>query len=163
MSKVHLNKDGRAKCGASPWGSGYIALSNDQKKVTCKRCLNKVVRKAQSVEVKEDMLGKIFHSSFGYNMTINEYAKVIKQSPKSILLQMCVVNVENDYGRGDGKASTDGHLKKDGRQFRLYKKVKEFTDYKTGEKKSYTYWAGGRDCDSWSEWDGQENYHNTWD
>lgn len=151
---IHIDKQGKAKCGATPYSRyGWLNLTTDKSKANCKRCLGTVKRTVQPKVIKENMVGKIFHTSWGYDMTINQYAKVIKQSPKSILLQECVAEVRDDYGRGAGRAKTSGHLKKDGDQFRLYKKV---TPY--GER-----WAGGGQCRYWSEWDGTESYHNTWD
>jgi len=151
---IHLDKQGEAKCGATPWSRyGWLNLSADKKQVTCKRCLGTVERKTKPAEIKENMIGKIFHTSWGYDMTINEYAKVIKQSPKSILLQECYRLVSNDNGMGNGTATTDGTLKTGGEQFRLFKKT---TPY--GET-----WAGGGKCRYWSEWNGRESYHNTWD
>lgn len=151
---IHFNQNNKAKCGAQSWGWGSgLNLSTNQSEVTCKRCLGTVERTTKPAEITENMIGKIFHTSWGYDMTINEYAKVIKQSPKSILLQECTRDVKDDYGQGAGRATTNGHLVKDGEQFRLYKKT---TSY--GET-----WAGGGECRHWSEWDGRESYHNTWD
>jgi len=150
---IHLDKQGKAKCGSTPWGHNWLNLTADRSKANCKRCLGTVKRTVKPAGIKEDMVGKIFHTSWGYDMTINEYAKVIKQSPKSILLQECYRGIKNDNGMGNGKATTDGTLKPEGEQFRLFLKT---TNY--GER-----WAGGGRCRYWSEWDGRESYHNTWD
>lgn len=163
--KIHADKgNGQAKCGATPWGRmGALWIDSTYTrnlgyKVNCKRCLGTVKKNARSAEIKENMIGKIFHTSWGYDMTINEYAKVIEQSPKSILLQECTRSVRDDYGRGAGRATTLGTLKPDGEKFRLYKKVR--TNYNGTE---YETWAGGGEVRYWSEWDGKESYHNTWD
>ena len=151
---IHLQIGNKAKCGATTWRkwSLNLVLTTDKTKVNCKRCLGTVKRTVQPTAINENMIGKIFHTSWGYDMTINEYAKVIKQSPKSILLQKCYANVTDDNGQGNGSA-TAADIKPDGEQFRLFKKT---TSY--GER-----WAGGGQCRYWSEWDGKANYHNTWD
>lgn len=157
--KIHKDKgDGTSKCGATGWGGRTLWLDctytrNLGYTVNCKRCLGTVKQTRKPAAIKENLLGKIFHTSWGYDMTINEYAKVIKQSPKSILLQECYAAVSDDNGLGGGRATTDGTLKPGGDQFRLYKKTTS-----CGET-----WAGGGECRYWSEWDGRESYHNTWD
>lgn len=153
---IHLKTPlGKAKCGSTPWDSRYgsLSLSEDRAQVNCKRCLNTVKRTRKPAVITEDMIGKIFHTSWGYDMTINQYAKVIKQSPKSILLQECLADVKDDCGRGAGTATTQGSLRLNGEQFRLYKKTTPWG----------TSWAGGGECRYWSEWDGKASYHNTWD
>lgn len=152
---IHLKTPlGKAKCGSTPWNRHYgLSLSEDRTLVDCKRCLGTVKRTTQPAQIAENMIGKIFHTSWGYDMTINEYAKVIKQSPKSILLQECYRAVSDDNGMGNGRATTGGELKPNGEQFRLFKKTT-----------AYGYrWSGGGQCRYWSEWDGRSSYHNTWD
>lgn len=156
---IHINKNGKAKCGATPWSRyGYLNLTEDKSQANCKRCLGTVERQSQSATISQNLVGKIFHTSWGYDMTINEYAKVVKQSEKSILLQECYAAVSDDNGMGGGRATTDGTLKPNGDKFRLYKKVRKMHDGRT-----YESWAGGGQCRYWSEWDGQSSYHNTWD
>ncbi len=163
--KIHttVKKEGHkdvAKCGAR---GHMIWLDCEYTRkhgftTNCKRCLGTTERTTQTVQISENMIGKMFHTSWGYDMTINEYAKVIKQTNKSVLLQECYANVKDDYGRGAGKAMA-GDVKPNGDTFRLIKKERE--NYQ-GDK--FAYWAGGQhSSQSWSEWDGQESYHNTWD
>lgn len=162
MSKIHLNKNGKAKCGATPWSKwSLMEISKNKEDVTCKRCLNKVKRTSQGVKIEKDMVGRIFHTSWGYDMTINEYAKVIKQSPKSILLQMCYTRTNGlEYGPGGRGKATAGSLKPDGEKFRLFRKVRTYKDYFTGETRVDESWAGGGQVRYWSEWDGRESYEN---
>ena len=163
---IHLDNNGKAKCGATPWSRwSAMQITKDKTIVDCKRCLGKVKRTVQSAEIKGDMIGKIFHTSWGYDMTINEYAKVIQQSPKSILLQMCykITNGESYYPGGTGRATTKGELRPDGEKFRLFKKTRTYNDWKTGKPITYENWAGGGECKYWSEWDGRESYENTCD
>ena len=160
---IHKDRgDGSPKCGTwsrLPWVEGDYSKSKGFE-VNCKKCLGTTKQTTKSVSITENMVGKIFRTSWGYDMTINEYAKVIKQSDKSILLQECYAIVKDDYGKGAGRAKAGG-LKEDGKKFRLSLKERD-----TGYGKPYTYWAGhlhGSGVDYWSEWDGQESYHNTWD
>ncbi len=156
---IHKDKgDGNAKCGATRWrgGAPWVDSAFTRKlgyTANCKRCLGTVKRTTAPAVIMENMIGKIFHTSWGYDMTINEYAKVIKQSPKSILLQECYRAVSDDNGMGNGRATTDGELKPNGEQFRLFKKTTAYGDR----------WSGGGQCRYWSEWDGRSSYHNTWD
>ena len=44
--KTHLNKNGKAKCGAEAWSSySWLSLTNDIGKVDCNKCLGTVVRR----------------------------------------------------------------------------------------------------------------------
>lgn len=149
----------KAKCGA--WGRWlYIDSEYTRSKgyeINCKKCLGTSRQTTVSQKIEEDMIGKIFHCSWGYDMTLNDYAKVIAQTDKSILLQECYTNVSNDDGRGNGKA-VPGGLNPEGEKFRLFFKVRD-----TGYGNPYPYWAGGPSYRSWHEWEGRPNYHNTWD
>lgn len=150
---VHLEKEGKAKCGArSCWGYGtYLATANVP--ANCKRCLGQVKQRYLPAPIEGDWKGKIFHRSYGYDMTINEYAVVIEQSEKSVLVQECSMSVIDDNGRGGGKSWPCG-ASPSGKKFRLFHKVF------VGEK-PHSSWAG--DGHSWSVWDGQLNYYNSWD
>lgn len=110
--------------------------------------------------ITEDMIGKIFHRSWGYDMTINDYVRVIDQTPKSLVVKECKVRVENDTGHGQGTAEPTG-IKEDGEQFRMFKIQKTWKDYYTGEERTAINWVGG--SHTWWLWDGKANYQNSWD
>lgn len=160
---IHLKQGNKVKCGSRPWrGSFNFLVTEDKSEVNCKRCLGTVKKTVSWAPIKENMTGKIFHCSWGYSMTINEYVKVIKQTEKSLIVQECYPEVKNDDGRGSGRATTSGQLMKDAQPFSI--KLRERVDY---QGKTYRSWVGNMPGNSsagwWQEWDGKENYHNTWD
>lgn len=88
-------------------------------------------------------------------MTLNDYAVVIDETPKSVLCKMLEGKVENDDGRGNGEAMPT--LKElNEKTFRLFKRGDSF-------KGSYPYCDGAKRMGYFSVWDGRPNYHNTWD
>lgn len=103
----------------------------------------------------ETLKGKILHTSWGYDMTINDYAVVVDETPKSVLCKMVSVKVENDYGRGNGTAMPTLKEKEE-KPFRLFKRGNHF-------KGSYPYCNGSMKMGYFNVWDGRPNYHNTWD
>lgn len=160
---IHLEKQGKAKCGSTPWrGSFNFMLSKKESEVTCKRCLGKVKRSVSWAPIKENMIGKILHCSWGYSMTINEYVKVIKQTEKSLIVQECYAEVKDDNGMGSGRASTNGQIMKDAQPFSI--KLRERVDYQGQTHRSLIgNMPGNSSAGYWQEWDGKESYHNTWD
>lgn len=165
MYTIHKNKDGIAKCGAKPYHR-YMDLvkTDDDTKVTCKRCNGTIQRKSECAPIDKNMIGTIFHTSFGYDMTINVYVKAIEQSDKSVLVKECCANVSDDYGMGGGHA-TAGGLKKDGQMFRIFRKIRNYTNPYTKVTNTSEEWVGKlhSSATSWSIWDGKANYHNIWD
>jgi hypothetical protein len=93
----------------------------------------------------------MFHRSFGYDMTINEYCKAIKQDAKSLVVQECHAHIEGDpWGpSGNGSASA-GSIDPEGKTFRMFRKV--------SVNGGYEYWAGGGH--TWSIDDGRAHYEN---
>jgi hypothetical protein len=103
---VHImEKDGAAKCGANvyytrAWNQEKgqyegpeirkismrksLVFSSEKFPATCKRCLNKIER-PQVIQAPEIPENFVFHRSFGYDMTINVFAKPIKKTPKGYL------------------------------------------------------------------------------
>lgn len=156
---IHQNINGKAKCGAQPYHriSWNLVLTDDAANVNCKRCLGTVKRTVAYAKIEGNMIGKIFHTSWGYDMTINEYVKVIKQTEKSLLVQECICSVTDDYGKGNGKATTDGTLVKDAKPFYIKRKDTSYGSYWKGSMN------GNTSASLWNEWDGKANYHNTWD
>lgn len=164
---VHLlQNDGSYKCGANvylSWKTNerkimtnmYKPTSTEINNVTCKRCLNKVNRPTIK-PITENYVGKIFHYSFGYNMTINVYAKCLSQTDKSLMLQECHAIVKGDNGMGNGRAVA-GDIDTNEKPFRVMQYEKD------GYNSKYSYWKGGKSRYGWSLWDGNSNYHNTWD
>lgn len=166
---IHIQEsDGSAKCGANvylhhEWDKDgnvikkekrismrrFLYWSSDDHPATCKRCLNQVKR-ATTEEISENMVGKIFHRSFGYDMTINVFAKCIKQSAKSLICQECYKNCTGEpWGPGGtGKASA-GDVDESKKPFNMYFKKSIH---------GFSYWVGAGE--TWGVWDGQPHYEN---
>lgn len=161
---IHKNIEGKAKCGSAPYHkySWNFQLSTNDSLVNCKRCLNTVKRECTFEPIAENMVGKIFHTSWGYDMTINEYVKVIKQDEKSLLVQECYTKTNGqEYGWTSQGEAMAGGVKPDGKKFRVFNKVRRYNDYK-GNPAMYQMWVGKlHECaTSWSLWDGKPDYEN---
>ena len=110
---IHIDSgDGGTKCGCNViydfYPGGYNAPKVDPpirkiarrmyvyfedpakgREATCKRCLNKVARPTV-IEITEDLNDlfsgkKVFHYSFGYDMTLNVFAKPIHKTAKGLI------------------------------------------------------------------------------
>lgn len=107
----------------------------------------------------DKLVGKIIHTSWGYDMTINEYAVIIAETDKTVKCKMVQTAVSNDDGLGNGKAMPT--LKETGEAFRLHKR--QWNGGAIYFKGSYPYCNGSKRSDCFSLWNGRANYHNTWD
>ena len=99
------------------------------------------------------MTNKILETSFGYDMTINDYYKVISENAKTALVQPIGRTVANDHGLGNGQSMPDV-TKEKGKPFRAFKRA--FMDRTIYVSKYF----GGHSADVWS---GTPSYFNTWD
>jgi len=105
------------------------------------------------------MEGKILHTSWGYSMTLNDYAVVIEETPKSVLCKMIGIKVSEDTGMGSGKAMPV-LTEKEEKPLRLFKRGTAESPYFKG---SYPYCNGSKRMGYFNVWNGRENYHNTCD
>ena len=155
---IHMELNGNPKCGARSYWSHSLSLAttSDGSTVTCKRCRGEV-NVAETLPITENYVGKVFQYSYGYDMTINVYAKCIRQTAKTLILQECFCKVVDDDGRGSGK-SWAGEVDPEKKPFSIVHKRKN-----TGHGNSYLYWAGGGSRHHWDLWNGQPDYYNTWD
>ena len=69
----------------------------------------KAERKAarQSITATPDLVGKIFRDSWGYDMTINDYIKVVEVKSKTVKAVRVSCKIEDDNGRGNGRSTPD--------------------------------------------------------
>ena len=153
---IHKDKGGRAKCGTyrSKWNFDF-QITSDDSKVDCSKCLNKRSYKIEVLPVDDSYIGKVFTYSFGYDMTINVYAKVIERNGKVLIAKECWANVKDDYGKGAGR-STAGGVKPDGQTYRITLRRKT---NRWGVREYFTG-MGRYGC---SLDDGKPSYYNTWD
>ncbi len=103
---------------------------------------------------------KILYCSWGYSMTLVDYAKIIGETPKSVRCVLIQARVENDCGRGEGKA----YPEKDNvvsEPFLLRKKVSK--DGSVYYKGSYPFATNSKRMGFFNEYKGGGKYYNSWD
>lgn len=156
---IHIaTSEGKAKCGArSYWGYGTYLEKLPNAPADCKRCLGKVQQRYETIEPPKEALGRILHYSWGYDMTFNEYAKIIKLNAKSaVAVPMKVMTNGGEYGPGGSGKARPIH-EPNGEPFLvLFKRFKEGNYVSIVGGKT----TGGR---NWSYWNGESNYENHWD
>jgi hypothetical protein len=115
----------------------------------------------QPTNMTTTLKGKILHTSWGYDMTINEYAVIIDATEKTVLCKMLSMKVKDDYGKGTGRATPLLKEQADAKPFRL--RIKNWNGGEMYFKGSYPFSGDSKRMDCFSVWNGQANYHNTWD
>lgn len=161
---IHLaTPEGKAKCGArSYWGYGTYLEKLPNAPANCKRCLGKVQQRYEAVEPPKEALGRILHYSWGYSMTFNEYAKIIKLNAKSaVAVPMKVMTNGGEYGPGGTGKARPIH-EPNGEPFTIL--FKRFRGELYGQTNTNISIVGGKTHGrTWSYWDGESNYENHWD
>lgn len=163
---IHLAKSetetNTPKCGARSWGSFSSSLglyiSPDATQVDCKRCTGTAKRPGQNASIQENYVGRIFHCSWGYSMTINEFAVCVRQTEKALFLRQCASATLT----GD---TFGGHQTSDGKPL---ENAPEFKVRKIGDSHFKGSLIQNRHGDSyknksakyWSLWDGRPVYYN---
>lgn len=145
---IHVKtEEGKAKCGARPWGMTLgLYFAKEGMQATCRRCLG-TTRRRPNAPLTRNYVGKILHCSWGYDMTFNEYARVIAQTAKSVKvvrLSTMTNGGENGY-QGTGKAVPGPET------------GKTFTAINRGSAESPYFAFEGR---HWSLWNGSADYEN---
>jgi len=114
-------------------------------------------------EAKNIKPGDILLNSWGYDMTINDYCKVIENTGKTLKCVMIKNEVSNDDGMGNGR-SIPLPDQEFGKPFRIRISISKYDgnvwlvgSYPRDEEDGYK----SRGC--WFIWDGQPDYYNTWD
>lgn len=160
----HGQLEGAAACGCNVFKSfknseqgerkvsrsRLVFFENEKNPATCKRCLGNVARPI-TLPITEDMVGKVFHRSFGYDMTFNVFAKVLRHTAKGLLCQECFASTNGDehYPGGSGRA-TAGDLKPDAKPFVMLLKRSQY---------GHEGWSGGGEGWTISS-SGQSYYEN---
>lgn len=160
MAVIHLREnDGGAKCGCNvfyrrEWNKEtrkyegpdirrirwqtLVYFSNENNPATCKRCLNKINRPITEAapEIPTD---KVFHRSFGYDMTINVFAAPIKKTAKGYICVILQPQLSGEaYAPGGGGTAAAGDTTDHSEKTFLMSLKKQIWD--GGE---YKYWTGG--------------------
>ena len=109
--------------------------------------------------------GMILHSSWGYDMTLNNFYVVRRVSAASAWVQEVAAVVKNDNGMGDGTAEPDPGCvawvwNNDGQ--RVEAPVKRFKIQRYGNSSAESLWDS-RKQRSMTIWSGRPVYHNTYD
>lgn len=109
----------------------------------------------------------ILHTSWGYDMTINNYCKVLENTGKTLKCVMIGADVKDDNGMGGGRSTPD-ILREYGEPFRI--RISKYGDDSFSLVGSYPFCAdcGTHNNDSkrkgyWGLWDGKADYYNTFD
>lgn len=113
------------------------------------------------INEREIKSGDILMTSWGYNMTINDYCKVLENTGKTLKCVMVSSRVENDNGLGEGRSSPLPELEIS-EPFRI--KISKRGIY-VSLVGSYPYVMGRNNKRKgyWHTWDGKPNYYNTRD
>jgi len=115
----------------------------------------------QMQEQKPVAVGDIFKNSWGYDMTINDYVRVLEVSPtgKTIKVVMLGKKVTNDDGLGSGRSVP---TEPQGEPFRLH--IRQFKNsgefYLVGQ---YAFCSDAKTRGCFFRWDNKPDYYNTWD
>ena len=109
----------------------------------------------------------IYETSWGYDMTINEYCKVLENTGKTLKCVMVKKKVENDDGLGNGRSTPDQEICS--KPFRLkavcekWSGINDTGRYHLSIRGSYPYCNEHKQFGYFHIWEGQPNYENTWD
>jgi hypothetical protein len=104
------------------------------------------------------MKGKIIYTSWGYDMTHNDYAIITEATDKTVKCKMLKHETKSETMQGTG-TSMPTLKETDQKPFRL--RIKQ---YKNGEiyfKGSYPFCNDNKRMDTFSLWNGKANYWNT--
>lgn len=127
------------------------------------------VKDERDEEVSDIKPGTILYSSWGYDMTINDYCIVLENTGKTLLCRMLDREVTGDSDPSGG--SSKPIMTQIGEPFRLKIESRDYPGVNaTGRKSihirgSYPYSKGDKvkRFGYFSVWKGDPNYYNTWD
>ena len=111
---THKDSNGKPKCGARQrYGRFALYITNNDSEVTCKRCSGTSKKPQKTETLTEDIIGKLLHYSWGYDMTINEFYVITKQTPHSVLAEKIGTRQQESsgYGYGAGTETPDTALR----------------------------------------------------
>ena len=103
--------------------------------------------------------GEILYNSWGYDMTINDFCKVLENTGKTLKCVMLEKSIKNDDGLGNGRAIPTKETNKIFR-LRITQKKDSHGFWYCG---SYPYCNDSKHRGTFFRYDGKSNYENTWD
>ena len=118
----------------------------------------KKVKKVKKTKTKHPLVGKLLHTSWGYDMTINDFCKILEVSPtgKTVKCMMVTRKVDGDpwhpCGNGKAKAGSTTY----GPVFRL--KVGEGWNGNPSFHGSYPYCVRDDEVEKWKAYMGRKGY-----
>lgn len=148
-----VSKDKGIRCNR--WNTGFISITDNIANVTCKTCKGeRGANRVKTVDPDISDVGKVLYTSWGYNMTLVDFCKIIGITDKKVRCVMLGRTVTGDNGRGDGKASPGGEY---GKPFLLSKTGSGYF------KGSYPFVEGSTRSGFFSVHDREYQYFNSWD
>lgn len=173
MSMIHLKDVGKVhgiRCNR--WHTPMAYITDDASKVTCKGCrgLRAANRVASADLTGMNLVGKILHASWGYNMTNNSYYLITKQSAKSVIaVAVGSKIVSSGDGPAGGKELPDP-TNEMGWNHKGYSAsdpstaAKKFIHFSARSSSHGVYFVGGDlSFGYYNLHDGQPDYFNHWD
>jgi hypothetical protein len=107
-------------------------------------------------------MNNIYVTSWGYDMTINDYIKVLENNGKTAKVVKIGMKVVDDNGRGNGRSYPD-ETRIVGEPFRL--RVKKYGEGDIVLRGSYPFTDGStsKRSGTFYKYSGKGDYYNTWD
>ena len=106
-----------------------------------------------------NLTNQVFSHSWGYDMTIVDYVKVIADTPKKAKCITLKTIVKDDYGKGDGRANPGEEVLTESPFYLVVKTDKNGGVYLKG---SYPFCNGSKRMGVFFPSKGGE-YYNSWD
>jgi hypothetical protein len=105
--------------------------------------------------------GDILKNSWGYDMTINDYCKVLENTGKTLKCVMIAKTVSNDDGLGHGRSVPDPDTEiSTPFRLRITKRKNSPGFWYSG---TYPYCKADKHYGTFFKCDGIPDYYNTWD
>lgn len=143
------------------WTRGYARVTENVAEVNCSTCLGKkrAPNRYQSVDISHlNLVGKILHKSWGYNMTINTYYLITKQNARSVVAHEICSKVVEDTGYMSGREVPVPEMRKEPRGS---DEKAEYTFIVKGTPEHMSFIGGQFSHSKYNHlWENEPNYFN---